>query len=327
MILLALNNKDQVSPFILKVYRLMNADGFLWMDKNQFLAVNGDMNTVNHSYGDPIDNSTVVIIFDIFLVPTLIFLKKYNHCEFTFIQHGVFSDLTVDFRPKKKTLGWLLRSIKLSIRFLLCFGISINNLLLLKNIFIHGGWFCRTEIDNLSLSIDLAIFWNETDRSNVSESFPNLIKHYHLVESPDKEHLKLKYSPDGMAIYISQPLVEDALVDDQIYTAFLKEQELLYGDDLLVLKHPRDTRHFNNSISLSNITHDIEVRLVIGHFSSLILAVDKNIPVQFVNFEDQNITTYCNYIETSRKKYLMNASDLKSFEAIRSISNNNLGRY
>ena len=73
MKLLALNNHNQVSPFILKVFKLINADGFLWMDKNQCRSDVEGREILNYSYGDLLDEDVKIIIFDIFLVPTLIF--------------------------------------------------------------------------------------------------------------------------------------------------------------------------------------------------------------------------------------------------------------
>jgi len=90
MKLLALNNQSQVSPFILKVFKIINADGFLWMDKNQCHHDVDGRQILNFSYGDSLDHDIKIIIFDIFLVPTLVFLKKYSNCKFVYIQHGLF---------------------------------------------------------------------------------------------------------------------------------------------------------------------------------------------------------------------------------------------
>ena len=319
MKLLALNNRDQVSPFILKVYKLIEADGFIWMDKNQVYNITNSDKTINYSYGDELDCDINIIVFDIFLVPTLVFLKKYNHCKFIFIQHGAFSDLVVNFRPKKKTLTWIIKSLKIAIRFISLFGFSVKNIALLGKIFRYGGWYCRDAIGDLPISIDLAIFWNETDKESISKHFPRIIKSYQLVESPDKSLLKLRYSPSGRVVYISQPLVEDSLVSAEKYHNFLQSLDKLYGPDLLVIKHPRIIKDFSDQKFLTEITAPIESRMVVGHFSSLILAVDDMIPIEFEDFGIEGIKKYCNYIEKSCQRFSLDRGCRKSFDNISSF--------
>lgn len=319
MKLLALNNRDQVSSFILRVYKLLEADGFLWMDENEYYPnVDGDK-AISYSYGDELGPKSKIFIFDIFLVPTLVFLKKYNHCEFVYIQHGVFSDITVDFRRKKKTLPWVVRSLKIALRFISNFGLSVKSLALLGKIFRYGGWSARSAIGDLPISIDLAIFWSQLDKANMSDHFSRIIKDYQLVESPDKSLLKLRYSSSGRVVYISQPLVEDSLVSEIKYERFIQTLERQYGQDLLVIKHPRLVRDFSNQKPLSEITTTIDSRLVIGHYSSLILSVDHLIPVEFEDFGVENIKIYCSYTEKSLQKIRLDPGGLKSFESIPSL--------
>ena len=117
-------------------------------------------------------------------------------------------------------------------------------------------------------------------------------------------------------IYISQPLVEDSIINKDKYESFLQELCAMYGKDLLVIKHPRVIRDFEDYKYLSEINDYIEARLVIGHYSSLNISVDHKIPVEFHHFEDKNIVKYCNYNERSRLKAISNKNTLTSFENI-----------
>ena len=319
MKLLALNNQSQVSPFILKVFKITNADGFLWMDKNQCHHEVDGRQILNFSYGDSLDHDIKIIIFDIFLVPTLVFLKKYMNCKFVYIQHGLFSDLTVDFRNKKKTLTWLLKSLNIAFRFLNVFGWSYKNIILLGDIFKNGGWHARKLIGDLPISIESAIFWNELDKENIFNQLPRIIKTFDVIESPDKSLLRLKYCPNGKVIYISQPLVEDSVVSEAIYESFLQSLYAMYGRDLIVIKHPRIIQNFVDQRFLAEINSHIKARLVLGHYSSLILSVHQQIPVEFCDLGVENITKYCKYIEKSRLKLTTNNNVLKPFESISTL--------
>jgi hypothetical protein len=278
----------------------MSCDGYLFCESEDSEGVFEENAVQLYKFGDDIPDSASLVIFDVFLTPTIIVLKKYTHCSFIFVQHGLFSDLTIEKRNKKITLDWFKRSIKIGFRFLNSFGYSVGNVILLLNIMRFGPWSQRHYFSGLGLRINKGIFWNVLDFNKIKLNFPKLIKESIISLPPDFKKLNLEYCEKALPVYISQPLVEDGVVTASEYQHFIFQLQDKYGQDLLVIKHPRQKNIFSKEVFLNDIEEPIKTSKVIGHFSSLLLSVNNEIPVKYEAFGNSNIIRYSEYIEQSR---------------------------
>jgi hypothetical protein len=120
----------------------------------------------------------------------------------------------------------------------------------------------------------------------------------------------LQFSINGKVIYVGQPLVEDALVDLLEYQNFLSNLHQKYGDDLVFIAHPRQlVKYVDDAIRLSDINNPIFTRLVIGHFSSLLLSIPDNIPIAYECFNNDEIFSYARHIQDSIVQTPLNLED------------------
>jgi hypothetical protein len=311
MRLLVLNSSEQLSSFTKLVFLTMKCDGYFFNEDGGQVVnyFEGEM----YKYGCILPVGTSLIILDVFLTPTIILLKKYRYCDFTYVQHGLFSDLTIEKRNKKIKLNWFLRSIKIACRFLSVFGYSYSNITLLLGIMKNGPWSQRSHLAKFGLRINKGVFWNALDLKSIESNFPGFIKEDVVTLPPDFDKLKLEYNEGSPAVYISQPLVEDGIVTVEEYQKFIMRLYDRYGSDVLVIKHPRQKCNFNNQVFLVDVHGALIVGSVIGHFSSLLLSVSNTIPIRYESLGYSSITSYSAYIEQSRRSL---DDEMVSFEKV-----------
>ncbi|WP_418641896.1 polysialyltransferase family glycosyltransferase [Vibrio chaetopteri] len=312
MKLMVLNSPEQISPFTKDVFSSLGCEGYLFNEKTDGEIINKE--SVVYYYGDKLPEKTSLIIFDVFLVPTLVVLKKYRHLKFIFIQHGLFSDLTIESRNKKRTLDWYKRSTIIAKRFLDNFGFTMSNIAILLRIMRSGPWSQRDNLNELGLRVDHAIFWNKLDFENILTSFPHLICKHTLTLPPDFDKIKIKYNANAPCVYISQPLVEDGIVSSEEYLNFTAKLRTKH-DDVIIIRHPRQKIISNNDRLLSEVDEVLETSGVIGHFSSLLLSIGINIPVEYECFDKASIQSYSKYIELSRQS--LDKNFIKFHEALK----------
>jgi len=311
MRLMVLNSSEQLSSFTKLVFLHMECDGYFFNESKDVSAE--CLENKVYMFGCVLPKNTSLVILDVFLTPTIILLGKYKYCHFTYVQHGLFADLTIEKRNKKIELSWLVRSITIATRFLNVFGFSYNNIFLLLNIMKYGPWSQRAQLAKLGLRIDKGIFWNALDLESIECNLPGLIKASVVALPPDFHKLKLKYEVNAPAVYISQPLVEDGIVTGEEYQNFILQLCDTYGSDVLVIKHPRQKCHFNNQIYLADVHGVLPVGNVIGHFSSLLLSVGNGIPISYETFDIPSMVRYSEYIEQSRNSL---NDDMVSFQKV-----------
>lgn len=299
--IVVLNGPNNLSPFITKVIDGIKADGIMWMDQYD-PGIEYKKNVENLKYGASFDSKTIFYIFDVFLVPTLLILKKYSGISKVYVQHGAFSDILIENRRKKLTLSWFLRSIKNGWRFLILFGFNLKTITLLFKILKYGPWHARDKIKELKLCINYGIFWSKIELNEIIESEIISFHAVSLCKSPDVNALKLKYNPNGKVVYIGQPLVEDTIVEITTYRNFIQNLISKYCEDIVFIIHPRQQLLNEKSIKLHEIINHIPCRKVVGHFSSLLLAVPKNIPIEYECFKDDCILEYSRNILNARNQ-------------------------
>ena len=126
--------------------------------------------------------------------------------------------------------------------------------------------------------------------------------------------MSFQFSKNAAPIYISQPLYEDDLVEKAVFVAFVSRIKNEYPL-LSVVLHPRSNRNIfaefanNELIELDKSDNIITTSLVLGHFSSLLLVVPKNIPMQTFGLDNKDVE---NSIEKFYSSYAIEDRNLLS---------------
>ena len=300
-----LHSDAYVSPFVERVLNKSKATFVIWISqsndsrdiRDKFPQIKqyhyGEKDFGGMFINNP-DSQIPLVFFDIFLLPTInmmTYCRKYRF-SFLFIQHGVFSDLTAAKRIKKMPISWYLLSIGQAFKFLSQHGFTLVNVKLLMSVMINGSWVQRDRLKKYIVTFDRAVFWSHADALTLTTEFPDSFRSIELCEGPDKSLLNLEYSKDGSVIFITQPFVEDKIVSEEKYVAFIKELMNKYGDKLIILRHPRLSIVPDIGVYLKNLDNvTIKTVKVIGHYSSLLLAVPSSIPIEVEDFSIPSIKT------------------------------------
>jgi len=297
-----LHSDMYVSPFVERVLSACEATFVIWLGQNKpsqrvslrFPEIKqymyGDYGLVN--FVQCSEKKVPLIFFDVFLIPTLNCMSKYKALNFSyvFIQHGVFGELTREFRVKGITLSWCISSIKHAIRFLNLHGWSWGNICILINVFQKGAWSARKMLRRYIVPFDTSIFWVEHDAKILSNEFPSIINNIKICESPDNNRINLEYAEDGLVLLITQPLAEDNIIKKKKYEIFLDNMQCKYKNNLLIIRHPRLSVRPDAGILLSEVHgKTLKVSKVVGHYSSLLLSVPKGVPIDIETFDIETI--------------------------------------
>ena len=304
-VFILLNRPEQISPFVERVYRQSQAEGFIFLE-----TLKGFISEYAEGYliGDisaVLTARDTLIYFDAYLLPTLIHLKKLDHCRNVFIQHGVFADLKKSVRTGSRLKMISMRSFLILFRWFQEFGFQLNYFIFLFRVFKSGGWSQREFIGRLDVEFDLGIFWVEKDRDDLVATYPKLFGNTTLCLSPDQGCLPQSYRADGAVLYISQPLVEDGLVASSTYLKFLADLQKKYGERLVIVRHPR-CKLLKSGVVLGEIDLNMEISKIVGHYSTLLLAAPQNVSIELCDLESatltSNIEAFTHYVSVSSEE-------------------------
>lgn len=133
------------------------------------------------------------------------------------------------------------------------------------------------------------------------------IQQYYSCAPPDADKLKLKYKSDGKVLYISQPLVEDNIVSQERFNDWWYELSSSTNSEPHVLIHPRQEHIEYSSCSRLIDCQTLEVSKVVGHFSSLLLSVPDEIPIELHDLNDASVREYVSAMQASLRKRNINS--------------------
>jgi hypothetical protein len=310
-------SREYFSPFVKLTCDILNVKGIIWIDDyTKHYEVDGTSYvTTNIRNMQKIivqsGNETVRIIsFDIYLIPVVACLRlikeKFKDAkrpyEFCFIQHGTFSDLSVAKRSGYK-IKWVLRSARSLATFIKTvplFEIPKVVKICIRSFYL-SSYECRNELTEFIPVFQHGVFWNRADIDLLGENIISKFETILETRPPDDERVSFQFSNSAAPVYISQPLYEDDLVEKAVFVDFVSRIKNEYPL-LKVVLHPRSNRNIfeeftgNELIELEKTDNIITTSLVLGHFSSLLLVVPKDIPMQTFGLDNRDV-------ENSIKKF------------------------
>jgi len=255
-----------------------------------------------------------IISFDLHLIPVIASLrlitgilnKRTLAHELAYIQHGTFSDLASEIRTRY-SLKWVMNSFFGFKLFLSSapFKNAGSMLYLCLKSFIFGSFRCRERLSELTPPFATGIFWNKSDIELLGNKVTGNISRIVITSPPDIERVEFLVCMDAPPLYIAQPLAEDNLVSTTRIKSFHKQ--LLHDyPEVVCLLHPRsDTSLFSifstdSLVRLGKNKAIIRTSLVLGHFSSLLLVVPDNIPLQTFDLGDSGLSESVDRFKKSR---------------------------
>ena len=323
-------SREYFSPFVKLTCDILDVSGIIWIDDHtKHYEVDGTSYvTTNISemqkFIEQSGNECVRIIsFDIYLIPVVACLRlikeKFEDAkrpyEFCFIQHGTFSDLSVAKRSGYK-IDWMLRSVYSLVTFIKTvplFKIPKVVKICFRSFYL-SSYQCRNELAEFIPVFRHGVFWNRADIALLGENIISKFEKILETRSPDDERVSFQFSKNAPPIYISQPLYEDDLVDKAVFVTFVNRIKNEYPL-LSVVIHPRSNRNIftkfanNELISLDKSDNIIKTSLVLGHFSSLLLVVPKNVPMQTFDLDNKVVK---NSIKKFYSSYAIEDSNMLS---------------
>ena len=290
MKIIVLNNRSQISPFVERVYQISKSDAFIFLDEITF---GQSLRKKNKSFSYPViqdvPSESTLIIFDIFLVPTLTVLKAYEGKKIIFVQHGAMFDLAQPYREKNLKISSAFRYLMVSLKFLKAFSFRLKAFVHLLKVFRRGSWSAVHFMEETNLKINRSLFWVGADARLLEEKIPKVLGDIYLSKSPDTDLHRFTFSPTGKVAYIGQPFVEDGIIGASAYDLFVSLLRGRYGQRLIFIRHPRQLSiSKSNSVLLSELD-ELEVSKVVGHYSSLLLALPNDIPMELEDFGMPNL--------------------------------------
>jgi hypothetical protein len=285
--IMVVHSGKYMSQLLRNIIASQNIKNIMWLTTCESnLTIMSEYNEINYlKFGDNVHKSSLFLVFDIFLIPTVCLFIRYKNCSFGFVQHGVFSQLLAQRRRQKFQLSWIISRLRFFWFYVTNTGAPLKSLLVLSRIFFKGsGPFIEIFVDYIP-SFKFCIFWSRADYVHLSEQISDKLSNVQICKSPDSDLLDITYDPDGRDIFVSQPLVEDGLISEDAYKAFLAAKDLA---NTSVIKHPRDTFVYENEIELSEVV-GLKCRKVFGCFSSLLLSVPPQIPIDLWDFNEANL--------------------------------------
>ncbi|MDC1453158.1 hypothetical protein N8352_02510 [Porticoccaceae bacterium] len=295
-------NKKCFTPFVKLVCEIIQPKGIVWLESSgpHEIPLNNQIKQVNlnefKTYFKKTNNTPhKIICFDIYLLPVVSAIRsiknEYIDTQFVFIQHGGFFDLAGDKR-KKISLNWICRSIKTIFQLLNTINIRYWPKLFFIFIksFFRGSFVVREEICKLTPQFELGIFWNEADIKLLGNDIKKCFQEIYITRSPDLSKVLFVKCTEEKIVYIDQPLLENKIINREKMHELLNILEA--ANCKTIILHPKsDINKFGgtnyNFIELNDKLIEINCSSVMGHFSSLLLSVPRDINIKTI---DLNVT-------------------------------------
>lgn len=253
----------------------------------------------------------------IIILVLLKYIKKRGHTVI-FIQHGYFE--TSGFRNlNRRGIKWYLNSF-----YFMCFYLILGtggNCSLLKRIHISVIALFKgaSKVSNLlsqNLELDHAFIYDDPSRRIFMKEFSGLVNILSITGSLDEE--TFKYHASGKSIYVSQPLHKTGHVSEEGYRAYL-DNLFKSNVDLLFLLHPKIEKEWiekiiepQRIITKKDVLDKLKVKLVVGHFSSILLGIDERIELKIDNLIGSENLTECALFNARTKITFNGLTNIKS---------------
>ena len=239
-----------------------------------------------------------LFFFDFYslLIAEIVNRKHQYSIETIYIQHG-YLDLTPNSGIFSKFVSFY-NNAKIYLSYLRITSFSFFRIYLILSNFLFGGYRALALYKD-KVEFDAAFFWDNESMEKFCTYQCLSFKKKYVVGGPDEFPSKLKYDPNGPALYIMQPMVETKHLTDARFNELLnKVSSYSKETGLILLKHPKQKNQnweeFGICYSKVDFTVGIGVSKIIGHFSSLLLYSYGDIPVEIKHFD------FCELIEKTQ---------------------------
>ena len=285
---LVLIEDQHYTDITINICNKLNIDVVIFCSKRKTIAQPNNINFVYglHNIVDSISTKNVYILdyHPLAIQLLLTYTKLYN---VIYIQHGYYES-KIDRKLSKRSLYWFYNAFYFAVNYLFKFNEFdfFKRLYFCFKYFMFGNKSCITEISK-NKKINLVFLIDETSKAKFKKDFKGNFNEIYITGALDDN--KFIYSKTGFVIYISQPLHQTGHVTKEQYLNFLSDLYKNQGQMHFIV-HPKMENSFIQRISeigfipsTKNDLNEIHVSKIIGHFSSLLIGVPKNIPLEIIS--------------------------------------------
>ena len=255
------------------------------------------------------DDKRTFIFLDyrpLIILVLLKYIKSRGH-NVIFIQHGYF-EISGSRNLKRRSVKWYLDSFYFVGIYLILGTGSEKNIFKRIDISIQAFLKGASKVSTLltqHLEWDYAFIYDKSSEEIFGREFLGLIRNLNITGTLDEE--SFKYDKNGKSIYVSQPLHKTGHLSEKGYRNYLIKL-FENNSDLLFLSHPKIEREWiekitepERIITKKDLVNKFKTKMVIGHFSSILLGIDDRIQLRIDDVVGDEYLKECKFFNPQIK--------------------------